>query len=117
MLQIFTCIEDVPSDWKLCRKFPCNDWKEYSNELKTMYGTRDAVHTQEDFDSKIKFRACQNCPPDAPSMTHPEGWCPKCFFSTSTARTKFGPARAALKQAKTSELIKKHVMEVVDRRA
>ena len=85
---------------------PPNDFDKFSDEIKTMYLSRDGVRDKATFISRIAERSCQNCPRDIFSMPHREKHCPGTYGSQPAPEVvaQVGKTRAAQLQLRSQQL-------------
>jgi hypothetical protein len=73
---------------------PTNDFDKLSDEVKSIYASRDNVRSKSDF-TAIAERKCRNCPDDAWNMPHAEGKCPFIFMNSEGAAAKIDKVKLA----------------------
>ena len=79
-------------------KFKANTLAEMSEDMRTVYETRDNVRSEADL-AKLGDRPCRNCAPDEWSMPHREKHCPLAWGS-GEGGSRTLPANAVARRQK-----------------
>ena len=92
----------TPSNGLKLTHLPDNNYNEFSEPVKSLYKTRDGVHSSAEFIA-IGDRICMNCDVNSRLMPHPEKVCPLIYSSTKAADEKLGQVRASRSRARLTQ--------------